>query len=82
VPDVIVNNPAIVTGLVRAILAAAIVLGLNLTAEQEAAVIVVVSLIITVITARLTVPKSPTPTAPPAAIQAPPAAAAGELGKP
>ena len=73
-PSVVANNPAIVTGLIRAILAAAVVLGLNLTPEQEAAIIVVLSLVISFVTAKLTVPKAPTPDAPPASIQvAPPA---------
>lgn len=70
---VLQNNPALVVGIARAIVTVLLILGLQLTPEQEAAVIVVVQLAFTFVTAKLTVPKTPTPDAPPASIQKAPA---------
>lgn len=64
------NNPAIAIGVVRVIAIVAILLGLPLTVEQEAALIVVVSLLLSVVSSKLTVPKAPTPDAPAKSIQA------------
>lgn len=69
--DAIKNNPAIAIGIARAIITAALMLGLSLSSEQEAAIVVIVQLALTLITARVTVPKAPTASAPPTAIQQP-----------
>jgi len=66
------NNPALVVGIARAIVTVLIIVGVNLSPEQEAAVVVIVQLLFTVITAKLTVPKVPTADAPAKSIQEPP----------
>ncbi len=56
--DFIKNNPAIIVGLVRAVALGLTTIGIvTLTNEQEAALVVVISLIFSVISSRLTVPK-------------------------
>lgn len=56
--DTIKNNPAIIVGIVRAIALAAVVVGLPaLTPEQEAALVVVISLVLSIVSSKLTVPK-------------------------
>ncbi len=71
--DSIRNNPAFATGVARAVVTVIVMLGLTLSAEQEAAIVVVVQLAFSFVTSKLTVPKSPTADAPPASIQIPPA---------
>ena len=73
--DFIKNNPAVITGIVRSILlGAAVAIGINMTQEQEAALVIIISLAVSFVTAKLTVPKAPTANAAPASIQTPPAA--------
>lgn len=54
----ITSNPAAITGLVRAVLAVGIILGLPLTEEQTAAAVAIVSILLSVFTVKATVPKS------------------------
>lgn len=54
----IVKNPAVVIGLVRALILVAVTLGLSLTEEQEAVIIGFVSLALTGITVFSTVGKA------------------------
>lgn len=64
------NNPQYVVGIVRVLALLLVIIGLPaLTDEQEAALVVVISLVLTVITSKVTVPKAPTPDAPPKSIQ-------------
>lgn len=69
--DALRNNPAIATGIARAVVTVIIMLGLTLSSEQEAAIVVVVQLAFSFVTSKLTVPKSPTVDAPAASIQTP-----------
>lgn len=69
--DLIKNNPAIATGIARALVTLLVMLGLSLSAEQEAAIVVVVQLVFSFVTSKLTVPKTPTADAAPASIQTP-----------
>ena len=71
--DTIRNNPAIATGIARAVVTLLVMLGLTLSSEQEAAIVVVVQLAFSYLTSRLTVPKAPTAEAKPESIQTPPA---------
>lgn len=80
-PAIIADNPAIVTGLVRAFLIALLALfsafGLHVTPEQVTAIVnfataaIGLSLFVSIITHKLTVPKAPSADATSASIQAP-----------
>jgi hypothetical protein len=68
------NNPALIVGLVRVLAIIAVMLGLQISPEQEAALVVTISLVLSVVSSKLTVPKVPTPEAPAKSIQEPPSA--------
>jgi len=79
-PSSLANNPALVTGLVRALLIFLVTVGVSISqAQQDAALLLlaallpIISLIVTGFTVKTTVPKAPTVDAPPASIQQPPA---------
>lgn len=72
-PAFITDNPALVTGLIRAVIALAVTFGLRLTAEQTGLIITIVGLLLSVITVKTTVPKTPSADAAPASIQKDPA---------
>lgn len=56
--ETIKNNPALIVGIVRAVALAVVVIGLPaLTPEQEAALVVVISLVLSLVSSKLTVPK-------------------------
>lgn len=71
IPSLVADNPAVFTGLLRAILVIAELYGLKITPEQQAALIVVTMLLVSFVTHRITVPKGPSPTATSASIQQP-----------
>lgn len=76
-PNTVTDNPALVVGFVRAflLLVAAFWPGLFSSAQQEAIIAVVVaSLMLTAITVKNTVPKTPSADASAASIQVPPPA--------
>lgn len=81
--DIIKNNPAAfiaaLRGLAMAVFTFAAAFGLHVTPEQQSAIVelggalTAIALLFSVVTIKTTVPKAPTPEAPPAAIQQPPA---------
>lgn len=70
--DFITNNPALVTGLLRACLALAVTFGLRLTAEQTGLIITIIGALLSFVTIKNTVPKTPTTEAKDASFQNPP----------
>jgi len=75
-PSSIANNPALVTGLVRALLIFLVTMGVSISQPQQdaallllAALLPVISLIVSGFTVKATVPKAPTADAPDASIQ-------------
>lgn len=78
-PNFITDNPAAFTAALRAFLIALLglgaVFGLHVTAEQKDAILnfagaaIAISLIVSAVTVKTTVPKTPSVDAPPAAIQ-------------
>jgi len=81
-PDFVTNNPAAFTAALRAVVQAAltfaVAFGVKVTPEQQTAILelgaalVTISLLVSAITVKTTVPKAPSPAAPLNAIQIPP----------
>ncbi len=92
-PSLITDNPAAAVGVVRALviatLALAVAFGAPITPDQRAAIleftaaiVVTVSLVLSYLSHKTTVPKQPSPAATAASIQAPKAADPGDPGLP
>jgi len=81
-PNWITDNPAAATAALRAVVQAAltfaVAFGVKVSPEQQTAILelgaalVTISLLVSAITVKSTVPKAPSPTAPLASIQIPP----------
>jgi len=72
-PNLISDNPALVTGLVSAALTLAVAFGLPLSQDQKDAILTLAAAVVAlaVVAHKTTVPKTPSAEAAPASIQAP-----------